>query len=85
MAVNKAANNFLFDSRDLKNEPVCRYLGKLDDSELFRRHIEEAKSKLSKQCILLQSYDILCLRKLLIHYYESNIKSIAQYRVLVHA
>ena len=46
-----ASDSFCFNSREIKKEPVCKYLEILVDSKLsFGSHIEEVKKKLCKQC-----------------------------------
>ena len=61
-----------------KKEPVCKYSG------IPGSHIKEVKKKLSEQCGIIAKLRHFLPRKLLIQYYESNVRPIVQYGVLVY-
>ena len=88
MGVTLAANasdSICFNSRDIEKETVCKYLEILVDSKhSFGSHIEEVKRKLGKQCGINAKLRHFVPKKLLIQYYESEVRPIVQYGVLVY-
>ena len=64
---------------------IFKYLGILVDSKLsFQSHIEYIKKRLSKQCGIICKLRHYVPRKQLIDYYQSNVKPIIQYGILVY-
>ena len=86
LVVNTAASaseNF-FNRGKIKKQPVFKNLGILVDYKLsFVSHIEEVKNKLSQSGGIAELRPFVP-RKLVIAYYELNIRPIIQYGVLIY-
>ena len=77
--------NFKIDDEDVEQVCTWKYLGlNLDDKLNFSYHIDAILSNLSKQCGLLYRMRKLFHVKTLVNYYNTYIKSVIQYGVMIY-
>ncbi len=76
---------FRLDDQIIKSVSVFKYLGILLDGKLsFLSHIEYVSKRMSTQCGIISKLRYYVPRNKLILYYNSNIKSIIQYGILIY-
>ena len=83
----KSASNetILYDGKNLSSEIYWKYLGINIDFKLgFSNHIDFVRKKLRKQCGIIAKTRHYVPSSVMFRYYESNIKSIIQYGILVY-
>ncbi len=80
-----SSNTFTINDQAIQSEPVCKYLGVLLDRKLsFQNPIEYVTKRLSTQSGIISKLRYYVPRSKLVLYYNSNIKSIIQYGLLVY-
>ena len=68
-----------------KPESSCKYLGVVLDSKLsFFHHIQKIKTKLGRHCGVISNMRHYIPKSNLLKYYQSNIKPVIQYGILVY-
>ena len=84
---NRSASNIDIELLETvyKPEPSCKYLGVVLDSKLsFFHHIQKVKTKLGRHCGVISKMHHYVPKSILLKYYQSNIKPVIQYGILVY-
>ena len=83
----RSASNqpFMLNNTAISVFPMCKYLGVCLDSKFsFQSHIDSVRQRLGKQCSIISKLRHYVPRKQLLRHYNSNVKSIIQYGILVY-
>ena len=86
MDFRSASNqSFMLKNTAISVVPMCKYLGVCLDSKFsFQSHIDSVRQRLGKLCSIISKLRHYVPRKQLLRYYDSNVKSIIQYGILVY-
>ena len=83
--LKSSENRFDNDNKYISNEPVCKYLGILNDFKFsFVYHLSVLKSRFSKQCGIISKLRHYAPRNKLNNYYKTNVRPTIRYGILVY-